>query len=100
MHRKEKMVPWGHILGAVVLGLSLAALVLALFSVTATRANAGTRPYWNGRTPHVWTNQTPPVCVHKDAYHYGIIRTGNHYWRAECMPDGPGLYAWGTPVKR
>lgn len=42
MHRKTRMIPAGHIAGAVILALALAAITLALFAVPSANAAANT----------------------------------------------------------
>ena len=118
MHRRTREIPAGQIVTAIVLLVLTAILALGAMAIGSQPAEASTawqtrsaamlaqdathaRPYWNGRSPAVWNSETSPVCLAKFQGRHGWIRTDNHgpRWRAECLPDGPRMFAWGLPSR-
>ena len=81
----------------------LAARVTATFAVAFTigtlghqlPAHAGTRPWWDGRHPHVWTAEADPMCWRSILGRHGWIQAGQHgpRFRAVCARDGQA-FAW------
>lgn len=99
-HRKNaplvpRSVQVGHIAGAVILALALAAITLALFAVPSANASSH-RPYWDGKSPKVWTSSVDPMCSWLNVHHIGLMRLNGETYYAECLPEGPksDTYSW------
>jgi hypothetical protein len=122
MHRKTSTIDRAAMIRHLAAGFALLSLTVALLATlfaTVAPSAAGIpaaptwqaqsaaklahdathlRPYWNGRSPAVWTSETPAMCLAKYHGRHGWIRIDNQgpRWRAECLPDGHE-YAWGLP---
>lgn len=83
-------------LAAIAVALAFLAVVVMLAAARG-QASASTRPVWNGRSPAVWTSDTPPMCVAADLGRHGWFRINDQgrEWRGECQRDGRE-FAWGV----
>jgi hypothetical protein len=112
-HRKTRETPVGYYVTGFILfflAVTLAVAVSWLGSPTyasarntsylqpAVTAAAHLRPFWNGKSPKVWTGTVEPMCDWRYAHHIGLARDGqgNTFW-LECQPEGPkgeGPWSW------
>jgi hypothetical protein len=104
-------IPWGHALVVVALILALAGgLLLAASLTNPVHASVGAlkpaiaaaktiRPYWDGRSPAVWTADTEPMCMRALSGRVGRAmdpRTGTRFL-LQCQAEGDnGPWSWSV----
>jgi hypothetical protein len=81
MHRKRTARYYIFHLSFVALAAGFLALIM-LFPWQP--ASASVRPYWNGRSPAVWTSPVDPMCLAKFSGRHGWVKAGSHRFRAVC----------------
>ncbi len=112
MHRKARHVQTGHILTG--LALAVLTVILAIAATLTGQAPAASgvparmfqpdvmvaeqvRPVWNGYTP---VRRTGPhaMCPASSyrLHRWTRIDPSSPWFRAECLPIGPGEYAWSV----
>lgn len=101
MHRKTREIPAGQIIGGLIL-LALAVAALVGVSALGSPSAASVRPYWDGRSPAVWTSPVDPMCLARYNGRHGVIMInvgdGTHRYPAMCMQEGGEVYSWGLVI--
>jgi hypothetical protein len=122
MHRKTRTTDHAVMIRHLATGFALFALTVALLATLftiatpsvaaapaanpamfqpAANAAAHLRPVWDGYRPARWTGPDA-MCPASSARLHRWARADQRgpWFRVECLPDGPGPWAWSAIVKR